>query len=65
MQAAQCCAVFEVHHNQLLAACCVLLGICAGNSGKDACLASPASAPSALTVAAIDDKVSRWAYANW
>jgi hypothetical protein len=37
----------------------------AGNSGKDACLASPASAPSAITVAAIDNKICRWAYANW
>eukprot|EP00882_Tetradesmus_deserticola_P026327 GHRQ01029017.1.p2 GENE.GHRQ01029017.1~~GHRQ01029017.1.p2 ORF type:complete len:114 (-),score=27.64 GHRQ01029017.1:367-708(-) len=38
---------------------------CAGNSGNDACRASPASTPAALTVAAIDQNIARWAYSNW
>lgn len=36
-----------------------------GNSARDACRASPASAPAALTVAAVDSNLQRWAFANW
>lgn len=39
--------------------------VSSGNSGRDACRASPASAPSAVTVAALDANLARWAYANW
>lgn len=39
--------------------------VSAGNSGNDACRASPASTPSAVTVAAIDQNIARWAYSNW
>ncbi|KAI8473237.1 MAG: peptidase S8/S53 domain-containing protein [Monoraphidium minutum] len=39
--------------------------VSAGNSARDACRVSPGSTPSAVTVAAIDSKLVRWAYGNW
>lgn len=38
---------------------------CTGNSGRDACRASPASTPGAVTVGAVDSQLLRWAYSNW
>lgn len=40
--------------------------VAAGNASKDACLVSPASAKSAITVGAIDDRTDRIAdFSNW
>jgi len=39
--------------------------VSAGNSARDACRVSPGSASGAVTVAAIDANLARWAYANW
>jgi subtilisin family serine protease len=49
--------LIKIHHVHVV--------VSSGNSGKDACRASPGSAPSAVTVAAIDRNLARWAYANW
>lgn len=37
----------------------------AGNSARDACRASPASASSGITVAAVDPKLKRWSMGNY
>ncbi|GBF97760.1 peptidase S8 [Raphidocelis subcapitata] len=39
--------------------------VSAGNSALDACRVSPGSTSSAITVAAIDSNLARWAFANW
>jgi subtilisin family serine protease len=36
-----------------------------GNRNTNACQSSPASAPSAITVAALDSAWRRWSYSNW
>jgi subtilisin family serine protease len=36
-----------------------------GNRNADACQSSPASAPSAITVSALDSALRRWSYSNW
>lgn len=43
----------------------ITAAIAAGNSNADACNASPASAPSAITVGATDSSDSRASYSNW
>lgn len=43
----------------------VVMVVAAGNEDSDACDTSPASEPSAVTVAASDDKNARASYSNW
>lgn len=43
----------------------VTMVVAAGNDDKDACDYSPASTPSAITVAASDSKNARASYSNW
>lgn len=43
----------------------VVMVVAAGNEDSDACDTSPASEPSAITVAASDDKNIRASYSNW
>jgi subtilisin family serine protease len=48
-----------------LTAANVFVAVAAGNSGQDACRSSPASAPSATTVAASTKTDARASYSNW
>eukprot|EP01006_Ploeotia_vitrea_P028640 TRINITY_DN61302_c0_g1_i1.p1 TRINITY_DN61302_c0_g1~~TRINITY_DN61302_c0_g1_i1.p1 ORF type:complete len:405 (+),score=40.97 TRINITY_DN61302_c0_g1_i1:53-1267(+) len=43
----------------------IVMVVAAGNEDSDACDTSPASEPSAITVAASDDKNKRASYSNW
>ncbi len=48
-----------------LTAANVFVAVAAGNSGQDACRSSPASAPTATTVAASTKTDARASYSNW
>eukprot|EP00877_Chromochloris_zofingiensis_P004180 jgi/Chrzof1/13763/Cz08g11090.t1 len=58
-------AVVNKAVDQLIKLHQVAVVVSSGNSNSDACRVSPASTPSAITVAAVDSDWSRWSYANW